>query len=96
MIWYWLFKSVMWTVELPFHMLPAGDDFMPMPVVILGAVETLGEYTHWFLYLLGDTAGAAFTTVFAWTIPLIVGAYLWRVFKDAIFKSLSLMRGGAK
>ena len=96
MLWYWLFKSIMWTTELPFHMLPAGTGkgaFMAIPDVVLTAVETLGSYTRWFLYLLGDTAGDAFVLVFTWTIPLILVAYFWRVFKDVILKALHLVRG---
>lgn len=78
MIFVWLFQTVLWLTKLPFYLLPSSD-FLALPSQVTTAVGTLGGFTHWFLYLLGDTAGDAFALVIAWLIPLIVAAYLWQL-----------------
>jgi hypothetical protein len=78
MIFVWAFNMILWLTKLPFYLLP-DSNFLPLPSQVTGAVTTLGGYTHWFLYLLGSTAGAAFSLVIAWLIPLVIAAYLWQL-----------------
>lgn len=79
MIWVWLFNVVIWLVKLPFYLLPSAT-FLALPSQLTGAVYTLGQYTKWFVFLLGDTIGNAITLVILWSIPVLIAAYLWRIF----------------
>ena len=93
MIWIWAFNSVIWLATLPFYLLP-NSSFLAIPSPITDAVYKLGQYTHWIVYLLGNTAGDAFTTIFAWLAPVLIAIMLWKLLMRLGFGAAFLIRGG--
>jgi len=78
MLWVWLWQSVIWLVKLPFYLLP-GSTFLPLPAPLYNAVNTLGAYCKWFVYLFGDSVGDAVVLVVNYAAPLLLVLWFWRL-----------------
>ena len=83
MIWYALIYIVVWLVKLPLFLLP-NSSFLALPEQVTTAIITLGGYSRWFIYLLGNSVGDALVVSISFLLPLMIFALSWRgIFKIA-------------